>query len=70
MNLSDIYVTRPDACVRCIEYEHLIPQMMYLYPESAEMTRILVAWADLYISLRSVAPTFQSLQTATREYVS
>ena len=42
--------------------------MMYLFPESAELTQLMTAWANLYISLRSVAPTFQSVATASREY--
>ena len=30
--------------------------------------QIFMAWADLYISLRDVAPTFQSLGTMKREW--
>ena len=30
--------------------------------------RIFMAWADLYISLREVAPTFQSLGAMKREW--
>lgn len=65
---DDISVILYDILVRCNEYEHLVPQMMYLFPESAELTQIMTAWANLYISLRSVAPTFQSVATASREY--
>ena len=65
---NDRSVMLCDIFVRCNEYEHLVPQMMYLFPESAELTQIMTAWANLYISLRSVAPTFQSVATASREY--
>ena len=53
---------------RCLEYEHLIPQIPYLLPEVPEVMRIFMAWADLYISLREVAPTFQSLGAMKREW--
>ena len=41
----------------------MIPQIPYLLPEVPEVMQIFMAWADLYISLRDVAPTFQSLRT-------
>lgn len=32
------------------------------------MTRVLIAWANLYVSLRSVAPTLTDIKRATVEY--
>ena len=75
---------------RCVEYEQLMSQMMYvqqlcmpaamitaalympianaypallryLAPEYEAATRILMAWANLYISLRNVAPTEEDI---------
>jgi uncharacterized protein Usg len=46
----------------------MIPQIPYLLPEVPEVMQIFMAWADLYISLRDVAPTFQSLGTMTRAW--
>ena len=46
----------------------MIPQIPYLLPEVPEVMQIFMAWADLYISLRDVAPTFQSLRTMKREW--
>ena len=37
-------------------------------PEQTQVTRVLIAWANLYISLRSVAPTLADIQRATVEY--
>ena len=46
----------------------MIPQIPYLLPEVPEVMQIFMAWADLYSSLRDVAPTFQSLGTMKREW--
>ena len=45
----------------------MIPQIPYLLPEVPEVMQIFMAWADLYISLREVAPTFQSLGAMKQE---
>jgi hypothetical protein len=53
---------------RCVEYEHLVCQLPYVTPEHKQLTQLFMAWADLYVTLRSVAPTAQSTGTMQNEY--
>jgi hypothetical protein len=46
----------------------MIPQIPYLLSEVPDVMQIFMAWADLYISLREVAPTFQLLGTMKQEW--
>ena len=52
------YEHEPTANVSC----------RYLVPEYAEVTRVMMAWAELYISMRSVAPTLDDLSRMCPEY--
>ena len=52
---------------RCIEFEALLPQMPYLLKEHPEIVNVLMAYADLYKTLRDVAPLLSSVTTAMRE---
>ena len=56
------------ATWRCVEYEALIQQFMYGVQDYPEVARVVIAWADLYKTLRDVAPTVQSIRTAFWEY--
>lgn len=47
---------------RCAEYAHLVPQLPYLVPEHEHITRLFMAWADLYNTLRATSPTVYSVQ--------
>ena len=53
---------------RCMEYEQLIAQVMYLLPTWSDATSMLIAWAELYQHLRFVAPTKQSIQRTFQLY--
>ena len=53
---------------RCVEYEHLVCQLPYVTPEHKELTQLFMAWADLYVTLRSVAPTAHSTSAMQNEY--
>ena len=53
---------------RCMEYEQLIAQVMYLLPTWSDATSMLIAWAELYQNLRFVAPTRQSIQRTFQLY--
>jgi len=53
---------------RCVEYEQLISQIAYLVPEYYEVVRVFMAWAHLYINLRYVAPTAESVSLAYALY--
>ena len=53
---------------RCVEYEHLVCQLPYVTPEHKELTQLFMAWADLYVTLRSVAPTAHSTSLMQNEY--
>ena len=52
---------------RCVEYEQLISQID-LVPEYYEVVRVFTAWAHLYINLRYVAPTEESISLAYALY--
>ena len=40
----------------------------YLMPEQTEVTRLMMAWAELYIRLRSVCPTWADVSKSFLEY--
>ena len=52
---------------RCIEFEALLPQMPYLLKEHTEIVNVLMAYTDLYKTLRDVAPLLGSVTTAMGE---
>lgn len=39
----------------------------YLMPEQTEVTRLMMAWAELYIRLRSVCPTWADVSKSFLE---
>ena len=53
---------------RCEEYAALLPQMAYLLKEHTAVVRVLIAYANLYKTLRDVAPLLGNVTTAMREY--
>jgi hypothetical protein len=53
---------------RCIEYEALLPQLAYLLKEHTDVANVIMAYSDLYKTLRDVAPLLSSVKTAMREY--
>ena len=52
---------------RCIEFEALLPQMAYLLKEHTAVANVVMAYSDLYKTLRDVAPMLSSVTTAMRE---
>ena len=55
------------ATWRCIEYEALIQQFVYAVTAYPEAAHVVIAWADLYKTIRDVAPTLFSIGTAFSE---
>ena len=53
---------------RCEEYAALLPQMAYLLKEHTGVVRVLIAYANLYKTLRDVAPLLKNVTTAMLEY--
>ena len=53
---------------RCVEYESLVAQLPYVMPEHERLTQLFMSWADLYVTLRSVAPTAHSTSRMEAEY--
>ena len=52
---------------RCVEFEALLPQLAYLLKEHTDIANVLIAYCDLYKSLRAVAPLLGSVKKAMRE---
>ena len=55
------------ATWRCVEYEALIQQFVYAVTAYPEAAHVVIAWADLYKTIRDVAPTLFSIGTAFSE---
>jgi len=53
---------------RCEEFAALLPQMAYLLKDHTAIANVLTAYADLYKTLRDVAPLLKNVTTAMREY--
>ena len=47
---------------RCIEYEALLPQLVYLLKEHTDVANVIMAYSDLYKTLRDVAPLLSSVK--------
>ena len=52
---------------RCIEFEAVLPQLAYILKEHTEIVQVLMAYTDLYKTLRDVAPLLKNVTTAMRE---
>ena len=52
---------------RCVEFEALLPQLAYLLKEHTDIANVLIAYCDLYKSLRAVAPLLGSVKKAMHE---
>ena len=53
---------------RCEEYADVLPQFPYLIAEHEKLARVVMAYIDLYNTMRAVAPTLKCIAKATSQY--
>ena len=65
---------RPDKRIvkaanwRCEEWADVLPQFPYLIAEYPPVARVVIAYTNLYNTMRAVAPTLKCVATAMRQY--